>query len=116
MGSSPAKVIVVVNVAVVVVAVAAVDVVAAVVVVVVVFVIVVVADADAVDVDVVFVIIVFLSCLLFSCSYGCRTSNPKIVGSSPAKDWPHTRVGGSSRRLLNKMRDPDLFTMLRRAA
>ncbi len=100
MGSSPAKVIVVVNVAVVVVAVAAVDVVAAVVVVVV-FVIVVVADADAVDVDVVFVIIVFLSCLLFSCSYGCRTSNPKIVGSSPAKDWPHTRVGGSSRRLLN---------------
>ena len=75
--------------------------VAAVVVVVVVFVIVVVADADAVDVDVVFVIIVFLSCLLFSCSYGCRTSNPKIVGSSPAKDWPHTRVGGSSRRLLN---------------
>ena len=52
-------------------------------------------------VDVFFVIIVFLSCLLFSCSYGCRTSNPKIVGSSPAKDWPHTRVGGSSRRLLN---------------
>ena len=57
--------------------------------------------ADAVDV--VFVIIVFLSCLLFSCSYGCRTSNPKIVGSSPAKDWPHTRVGGSSRRLLNNL-------------